>query len=141
MFNPSRDDVRSFMFETWRKYRAGVGLQGAETTLLPIILEHPEYHPVLEAPDTYAARTWHPEDGETNPFMHLSFHLALAEQFAIDQPPGIRAGWTAAAEKLGDPHAASHAVLDCLLEQLWTTQRHGTPFDVPAYLDAVRRLV
>jgi hypothetical protein len=73
--------------------------------------------------------------------MHLSFHLALAEQLAIDQPPGIRAAWTALAEKLGDPHEASHAALDCLLEQLWKTQRHGTPFDVAAYLDAVRRQI
>jgi hypothetical protein len=141
MFNPSRDDVRTFMFETWRKYRAGSGLHGAEIVLLPIILEHPEYHAVLEDPDTYAARTWHPEGGETNPFMHLSFHLALAEQRAIDQPPGIRAAWTALAEKLGEPHEADHAVLDCLLEQLWKTQRHGTSFDVQAYLEAVRRLI
>jgi len=141
MFQPTRDDVRNFMFETWRKYRSGAGLHGAETTLLPILLEHPEYHAVLEDPDTYTTRTWHPEDGETNPFMHLSFHLALAEQLAIDQPPGIRAAWTALAESLGDPHEASHSVLECLLEQLWKTQRHGTPFDVQAYLEAVKRLI
>lgn len=140
MFTPSREDVRGFMFETWRKYRAGEALAGAETTLLPILLEHPEYHAVLEAPETYAARTWHPEDGETNPFMHLSFHLALAEQLALDQPAGIRGAWTALAERLGDPHEASHRVLDCLLEQLWRTQRHGTPFDVAGYLEAVRCL-
>ncbi len=73
--------------------------------------------------------------------MHLSFHLALAEQLAIDQPAGIRSAWTAVAEKRGDPHEASHAVLECLLEQLWRTQRHGTPFDVMAYLESARRLV
>ncbi len=140
MFQPSRDDVRHFMFDTWRKYRAGEALVGAEATLLPILLEHPEYHPVLEDPEAYATRTWHPEDGETNPFMHLSFHLALAEQLAIDQPVGIRAAWTAIAERLGDAHEANHAVLDCLLEQLWKTQRHATPFDVTGYLEAVRRL-
>ena len=31
MFNPSRDQVRSFFFDAWRKYRAGQPLEGLET--------------------------------------------------------------------------------------------------------------
>ena len=36
MFNPSREEVRDFFFETWRKYRAGEPLAGLETVALKI---------------------------------------------------------------------------------------------------------
>ena len=49
-----------------------------------------------------------------NPFLHLSLHLAVAEQLAIDQPPGIRAQFERLRAAKGDEHAALHAVLECL---------------------------
>ena len=52
---------------------------------------HPEYHALLEAPDGSLDREYLPDQGDVNPFLHLSLHLALAEQLAIEQPPGIRA--------------------------------------------------
>ena len=40
-------------------------------------------------PSASLDRDWAPKGGETNPFLHLSLHLAVAEQLAIDQPAGI----------------------------------------------------
>lgn len=139
MFAPSREEVRRFFVSVWAKYRAGEPLSGAEIPALDVILAHPEYHPVLEAPARHLEREYTPEGGQTNPFLHLSLHLALAEQLAIDQPAGIRAHYAAIAARLGEPMAAQHAVIECLAEMLWQAQRTGRPPDGAAYLDCVAR--
>ena len=137
MFNPSRDEVRDFFFGVWEKSRAGTALTALESMALAVILEHPEYHEVLGNPERYRERTWTPEGGETNPFLHLSVHLAIEEQLSIDQPPGIRAIVGALERKLDSPMAARHVVMDCLVEQVWQAQRNAVPFDNAAYLDCL----
>ncbi|BBP04054.1 hypothetical protein TPL01_15670 [Sulfuriferula plumbiphila] len=134
MFNPSRDDARRFLFDTWRKYRAQQPLEGLEATVLDTLLAHPEYHALLDQPERYLERDYPPEFGATNPFLHLSMHLAIAEQMSIDQPPGIRAHYQALLEKTGDAMHAQHEIMDCLAEMIWQAQRHGTAFDPLIYL-------
>jgi hypothetical protein len=138
MFNPSRDEARRFLIGTWSKYRARETLSGLERIAAGLIALHPEYHAVLEAPVSLD-RDWHPESGDVNPFLHLSLHLAVAEQLAIDQPPGIRAHFERIRLALGDEHAALHAVLECLGEVVWSAQRHGTPPDAALYLACLER--
>ena len=41
MFNPSRDQVREFFIETWRKHRASEVLTPLEIMALDWIIEHP----------------------------------------------------------------------------------------------------
>ena len=139
MFNPSREQVRQFFFDTWAKYRAGAPLAGAEAPALQVILAHPEYHPVLDDPERYREREYPPELGETNPFMHLSMHLAIAEQVAIDQPAGVRERHRLLAERRGDVMQAEHELIDCLAEMIWQAQRSGTAYDAAAYLACVDR--
>lgn len=139
MFNPSRDEVRNFFFDLWAKYRRGGVLEGLETTALEIVLRHPEYHTVLDDRARYGTREWTPQDGQTNPFLHFSLHLAIAEQLAIDQPPGIKAEFERLVASCGDRHEAEHAVLDCLGETVWKAQREGSGPDADAYLDCLRR--
>ncbi len=79
-----------------------------------------------------------PENGQTNPFLHLSLHLAIAEQISIDQPPGIRAAYQALRQRL-EVHDAEHAVMECLGETLWKAQRAGTAIDTAGYLACLRR--
>src|SRR6478672_13251132 len=104
MFNPTRDQSRVFLFDLWDKHRAGAVLTPLESLALSIVLEHPEYHRVLEDRERYLDRDWKPEGGETNPFLHLSMHLAIEEQLSIDQPPGIRDAVQALARKRGSMH-------------------------------------
>jgi hypothetical protein len=137
MFNPSRDQVRELFFGAWRKYRAGLPLVGAETIALDAILLHPEYHALLDAPERYRDREYFPEIGETNPFLHMSLHVALEEQLSIDQPRGIVERLGAIAARAGDRHAALHEAIECLAEMLWRSQRDGAPPDGAAYLDCL----
>ncbi len=137
MFNPTRDQVRQFFIDTWRKHRASEVLTPLEAMALDWILEHPEYHADLENPDT-AQADYSVEAGRTNPFLHLSMHLAIAEQLSIDHPPGIRAAYQALAQR-SDAHQAAHEVMECLGQVVWESQRLGTPMDTEAYIDLIRQ--
>jgi hypothetical protein len=139
MFDPSRDEARRFLIGAWAKFRAREPLSGLEQIAAQLIALHPEYHPILEAPERNLDRDWRPEGGEANPFLHLSLHLAVAEQLAIDQPQGIRAEFDRIRAARGDEHDALHAVLECLGEVIWTAQRHGTPPDAELYLACLER--
>lgn len=139
MFSPSRDEARRFLVDAWTKFRAREPLSGLEQRAAELIALHPEYHAILEAPERNLDRDWRPESGDVNPFLHLSLHVAVAEQLAIDQPPGIRAEFDRIKAARGDEHAALHAVLECLGEVLWNAQRHGTPPDARLYLACLER--
>jgi len=139
MFTPSRDEARRFLVDAWGKYRAGAPLTALERMAAGIVALHPEYHPIVEDPDRHLDRDYRPESGDVNPFLHLSLHLAVAEQLGIDQPPGIRAHHERLTLARGDEHAALHALLDCLGEVLWHAQRHGTPPDAAIYLACLER--
>ena len=140
MFNPSREQVRRFFCEAWRKQRERLPLDGAEVTAADLIAQHPEYHALLENPEAAIEQEFTPEGGQMNPFLHLSLHLAIADQVSIDQPPGIRAAYHALRQRL-DVHAAEHAILECLGETLWRAQSSGQPLDAAQYLECVRRAV
>jgi hypothetical protein len=139
MFSPSRDEARRFLVDAWKKRREGTPLSGLEQVAATVIGQHPEYHALLEAPDANLDRDFRPESGGVNPFLHLSLHLAIAEQLAIDQPPGIRAQYERLRLAHGDEHPAQHAVLECLGEVLWNAQRHGGAPDAALYLACLER--
>ena len=139
MFNPSRDQARSFFFDTWEKYRRSETLSPLESVALQVILLHPEYHAILDDRTRNQARDYGVDGGEMNPFLHLSLHLAIEEQLSIDQPPGIRASFEALAARLGSEHDAKHRVLECLGETIWQAQRTGAAPDQEAYLTCIRR--
>jgi hypothetical protein len=139
VFAPTRDEARRFLIEAWRKYRAGEPLSGLEQTAAQLIAMHPEYHAILESPDAYVDRDYRPEQGDVNPFLHLSLHLAAAEQLAIDQPPGIAAHYARLCAARGDPHEALHAIVECLGEVIWQAQRTGTAPDATLYLACLER--
>ncbi|MFA5082204.1 MAG: DUF1841 family protein [Hydrogenophilaceae bacterium] len=139
MFNPTRNEARQFLFDAWQKYRDKAILTDLEALAADHILRHPEYHKLLEDPDGSLERDWRPENGETNPFLHLMMHLSITEQLSIDQPPGIRSRYQALVRKLGDEHDAMHETMDCLAEMIWTSQRHGTPPDGAAYIACMEK--
>ncbi len=139
MYNPSRDEARRFLIEAWRKQRAREPLSALERMAADVITLHPEHHAVLETPEESVDRDWGPESGDLNPFLHLSLHLAVAEQLAVDRPAGIRAQFERIRAARGDEHAALHAVLECLGEVLWTAQRHGAPPDAALYVACLAR--
>jgi hypothetical protein len=139
MFEPTREQARNTFFEAWRKYRAGQPLAGIEALALEVILLHPEYHEALSQPERSGDKDYF---DESNPFLHMSLHVALEEQLSIDQPPGIAARFRALVSRFQDRHEALHQALECLAETVWRAQRDGAPPDAAAYLEclAVRAL-
>lgn len=139
MFQPSQHDVRRFFCQAAARRREGLPLEPMQDIAARWIDEHPEYAVDLadEAAALEAAYTV--EDGRTNPFLHLSMHLSIDEQMAIDQPSGIRQAVELLAARRGSMHAAQHEVMECLGEMIWASQRSGLPPDGLAYIDAVRR--
>ena len=140
MFNPSREQVRQFFFDAWRKYRGRQPLEGLETVAVEIALLHSEYHHLLDDPARFIDADYTPEHGAMNPFLHMSLHMAIEEQLSIDQPPGIRAEFERLLASRGDRHDALHAALDCLGEVVWNAQRERSVPDSDAYLECLRRL-
>jgi hypothetical protein len=142
MFAPSQEEVRRFFCAAYRKAlqaQPPEPLTPLEALAADWIAAHPEYHAELADLDAALARDYRVEDGRSNPFLHLAMHLSLSEQLSIDQPPGVRAAFERLAARLGEAHAAQHAMMDCLGEMLWRAQRSGLPPDAAAYLDCLRR--
>lgn len=139
MFQPSQADVRRFFCTTHAKQRSGMPLDAMELVAAPWIAEHPEYHAELADPEAAVAAMYTVEEGRSNPFLHLSMHLSIQEQVAIDQPSGIRQAVELLAAKRNSLHQAHHEVMECLGEMIWASQRSGLPPDGQAYIDCVRR--
>jgi hypothetical protein len=123
-------------FRAWRSYRQGLPLAGIDALALDVILQHPEYHALLDDAQRYRDKDF---VDESNPFLHMSLHMALEEQLSIDQPPGIRAAWQALLARSGERHRALHEALECLAETVWRSQREGAPPDAAAYLSCLER--
>ena len=139
MFAPSQHDVRRFFCGTVAKLRLRLPLTPLEGLAARWIAEHPEYASDLADADAAQAAVFTVDEGRTNPFLHLSMHLSISEQVSIDQPRGIRQAFELLAARRGSAHEAQHAVMECLGEMLWASQRSGRPPDGEAYIECVRR--
>ncbi len=139
MFNPNRDEARTFLFDAWKKFRAEAPLTALEAIAVDVIRKHPEYHPQLDHPEKFAERDYAPEAGETNPFLHLFMHIGIHEQLSIDQPAGVRAAHAALTQLHGDTHKAEHDVMDCMAEMIWQAQRTKSAFDAGLYLNCLAK--
>jgi hypothetical protein len=138
LFNPSRDQVRQFFFDTWAKFRQQQPLTDLEKIGVQVMQMHPEYHAILDDAERYLDQAYFPEMGETNPFLHMSLHLSILEQLSINQPPGIVPAYEALCAKYADEQQAQHDLMDCLAETIWRAQRDKQPMDAEAYLACIR---
>jgi hypothetical protein len=143
MFEPSREEVRRFFCEAWSKHLSGLAASPLERIAIASMIEHPEYHALLADVEGALAREFTVEAGRENPFLHLSMHLSLEEQAAIDQPPGVRALLDTLAQRRGDRHAAAHEAMECLGEVIWRAQRGTLPADMASinqsYIECLHR--
>ena len=134
-----RSSLRRMYVEAWRKHREALPVEPVEDQIIRVIEWHPEYADVLEAGNDALEQDYTPESGRTNPFLHMGLHLAIREQVATDRPRGIVEVHRTLVQRLGDAHAAEHAMIECLGEALWQAQRSGRAPDETAYLEALRR--
>ena len=140
MFSPDRDSMRRFFMESWRKARRNQPVDPLEHRIAQVIREHPEYHGLLEMPDTALGRDYHPEGGETNPFLHLSLHLAILEQLETDRPKGVRARYLRLVKSEGGAHEAEHVIMECLSRGLQESAQSGQPPHERSYIACLEHL-
>lgn len=136
----NREQLRQMYRDSWRKYSARQPLEPLEAQVAAVIAEHPEYVPLLESGPQALTTDYTPEGGRENPFLHMGLHLAIREQVATDRPAGIAQVHQALSKRMGDAHAAEHAMLERLAEALWEAQRAGKPPDEQRYLERLREL-
>jgi hypothetical protein len=139
MFQPSQNDVRRFFCGVYSREQARLPLEPMQAIAARWVAEHPEYRADLADEAAALAAVYTVEDERTNPFLHLSMHLSIEEQVAIDQPTGIRQAVDLLAARRNSLHQAHHEVMDCLGEMIWASQRSGLPPDGELYLQAVRQ--
>lgn len=139
MFNPTRDQARDFLFDTWQKRCAGALLTPLEDLTAQLIEKHPEYHALLADKARNQDKDYAPDGNVVNPFLHLMMHLTIEEQISIGQPQGIREQFTRLSEKYQSEHEAQHAMMDCLGEMIWQAQRHKQPPDAAIYLNCLEK--
>ena len=142
MYDVNTHDVRRYFGHVWQNRLNPLQLDALQHKALRIIEAHPEYQIYLEQVEEYLDKNWTPEQGETNPFLHLSLHLSIQEQVGIDQPFGIRA----IHQKLIGMHndnwvKAEDEMMEALVETIWQAQRHNQGLDVNAYMTRLRKLV
>lgn len=138
IFGQDRDELRQMYADAWQKRCDGVPMSPLEARIADVIEWHPEYHGDVTAGDL--TRDYAPEDGRTNPFLHMGLHLGIREQVSTDRPSGIAAVYRSLASQCGDAHAAEHQMIECLAETLWEAQAAGRPPDEETYLERLRRL-
>ena len=139
LFNQNRNQVRQVFFDAWKKKREGAPLEPMEVIISDVIGLHPEYQKYFEDSDANIDKDFPPENGETNPFLHMSLHIAIAEQRATNQPKVINEVFQALASKHGDAHEAEHDIMECLVEVMWQMQRRKAAMpDEKAYVKCLR---
>jgi hypothetical protein len=115
-------------------------MDALEQQVAAVIKEHPEYQRGLAQTDKILQRDYLPENGETNPFLHMGLHLGIREQVATNRPTGISTVYQQLVLKYG-AHDAEHRMMDCLAESMWLAQRYNTAPDEAAYLARLTQLL
>tara|TARA_R110002073_G_scaffold130695_1_gene277362 strand:- start:3872 stop:4300 length:429 start_codon:yes stop_codon:yes gene_type:complete len=141
MFKPSREQARQLFFDTWDKYRQKEILSGLEDIVLEVILLHPEYHDMLDNAERYRDKDYLPEMGDTNPFLHMSMHVAIKEQLSIDQPIGICERFEHLLKITGNKHDTMHQVMECLAEMIWQAQRNQSAPNATVYFECLDKQI
>jgi len=135
----SRDEVRQVYLKVWQKMQNQSLLEPLETIIADVIKLHPEYHSMLEEGETAKQKDFSPEDGQTNPFLHMGMHITLREQAGGDRPAGILDIYAKLVQQKGI-HETEHAMMECLGQTLWKAQRDDAMPDENAYLACLRQL-
>lgn len=138
IFGQDRNELRKMYTDAWQKHCNKMPLSPLEAQIVAVVEWHPEYHSDVTSEDL--SKDYTPEDGRTNPFLHMGLHLGIREQVATDRPPGIRSVFKTLTANLGDAHDAEHQMIDCLAEALWEAQSQNTAPDEQKYVEQLRRL-
>lgn len=130
--------VRFFLCDVWEKHCRKQEMNELERMTVGIIAEHPEFHADLNRQAEALQADYTPEGGRINPYLHLSLHLAIAEQLQMDFPPGIADLHQKLCAQHGSAHESVHQIMDCFVDMMLRAERDKVPLNPEAYLRAIR---
>ncbi|MBT4653288.1 MAG: DUF1841 family protein [Thiotrichales bacterium] len=136
MFTSDRSKQRQYLKQAWEKYTRQDQLEPLELQLAKIVEKHPEYHDLIKNLDS----EYFPEQGNTNPFLHINLHLTLQDQLTMDQPKGIREIHNKLLVKIKDGHEVEHMMMEHIAEMIFNAQKNNTAFDLDGYIIALKKL-
>ncbi len=141
MFGNNRDQLRLQYFRAWQAHLSGAATDPLQKQIIAVLIDHPEYQPLFQN-EASIGTEYAPEQGQTNPFLHMGMHLAIREQVSTDRPAGIHECYQQlVAREGGDHHRAEHRMVDCLGEFMWRSQQSGIPPDETDYLLCLQALL
>ncbi len=140
MFGQNRQQLRQYYHDVWHKLQLNSPLSSLETVIAKIINDHPEYHHIFKS-NASLEQEYFVEQGQTNPYLHMSLHMSLHEQISTDRPAGIKALYPRLKAQFGSTHNTEHQMMECLTESLWLAQRNNLPPSEEAYLAALHNLL
>ena len=136
MFTSDRSKQRQYLKQAWEKYTRQDQLEPLELQLAKIVEKHPEYHDLIKNLDS----EYFPEQGNTNPFLHINLHLTLQDQLTMDQPKGIRGIHNRLLVKIKDEHEVEHMMMEHIAEMIFNAQKYNTAFDLDGYINVLKEL-
>ena len=136
MITTDRLEQRKFLAKAWQRYQSNNKLAPLEHQLAKIIERHPEYQDIIKnLEDEYF-----PEQGKTNPFLHINLHLSLQDQLSLDQPKGIQKIYNDILKKIKDAHQVEHIMMEQIAEMIFISQKYNKPMDLQNYLESLKKL-
>ena len=139
MFGSNRNELRQVYLSCWQLKKNNLPMDPMQEVVANIVELHPEYHQLLEDQES-VDRDFSAEMGETNPFLHMSMHIALHEQISTNRPEGINDCYQKLCLLHGGAHDAEHQMMECLGDALWNAQRNQTAPDETEYLDCLKKI-
>lgn len=140
MLDANRQQLRQRYFDAWKRHQEKLPMEPLEMQISDLILAHPEYHAIFNQPDKYLDKDYLPEQGESNPFLHLSLHLGIREQIATNRPNGIAVIYENLMSRYQDLHQVEHILMECMMAQLFEAQQKQQMPDEQSYIEALQKL-
>jgi len=137
VFSQDRSKQREFLANSWQKHINAQILEPLELQLALIVQKHPEYHALINDINL----EYFPEQGKTNPFLHINLHLALQDQLTLNQPTGINDIYKKLIVVHSDTHEVEHMMMECIAEMIFNSQKNNTTFDQDNYLVNLKNLI
>ena len=136
MFTSDRTKQRQYLKQAWEKYTSQEQLEPLELQLSKIVEQHPEYQNLIKNLDS----EYFPEQGNTNPYLHINLHLTLQDQITMDQPKGIRDIHSQLIVKIKNAHEVEHMMMEHIAEMIFNAQKNNAAFDLDGYIQALKSL-
>lgn len=137
MYSNDRIQLRKVYMEAWRKANDQELLSPLEDMMARVISVHPEYQYYFND-DNVVDKDFTVDSGETNPFLHISLHMAVREQIANNQPSGIADIYHHVCHTLGDAHEAEHALMRHLAELIGEIAKGKSELDERQYIASLK---